>query len=149
MITAYKPDSKRIPIEGATTLGLRAYNVNELIKKLETGFKADVADRIAQTVGLPFSTFAKELQLTSSTVSKAKKHELPLSRDTSETLYRVARIFERTLTLFDGDKAKAARWVTTPKHGLNDQSPLRFARTEPGGETVLTLLDEITDGGPA
>ncbi len=61
----------------------------------------------------------------------------------------MGRISERALEIFHGDQEKAVRWLTTPSFGLNNEIPLRFARTEVGGECVLELLEELIDGGVA
>ena len=136
-------------IEGAQTLGLQIRNISELIQHLEQGLKPAVARRLAEHVRVPLTTLYKDLDVAARTITKAKKDRTPLSRDKSETLYRAARIFERTLRLFHGDEAKAAHWMITPKFGLGGATPLQYARTEPGGESVLELLEELLDGGVA
>ena len=79
----------------------------------------------------------------------ALKNNTRLSRDKSQVFYRIGRIFEQALKVFHGDEEKAVRWMTTPKFGLNNATPLRFSRTEVGGKCVLELLEELVLGGVA
>ena len=144
----FEYDNKPSSLEGATTLGLHIHNPGELIHAITTGFHADAAQKLADQLELSLQTLADQLDLPIRTLQQARKDAKPLSQDKSETLYRTSRIFERAIALL-GDEAKARRWMTTPKFGLGNETPLRYARSEPGGEIVLDLIDEIMDGGPA
>jgi putative toxin-antitoxin system antitoxin component (TIGR02293 family) len=144
----FTPTVKPSFIEGATVLGLRLRNTNELIQALEHGFSPEVAERLSEKVLLPLTEFSRILDVALRTVQRNKKDAKPLSKGKSETLFRVARIFERTSKLL-GTEEKAARWMTTPKFGLSGQTPLEYARSEVGGEIVLDLLESLADGGLA
>lgn len=129
-------------------MGLYIRTTGELIKALERGFEPSAARRLADLLDLPLTEFGGIVGVAVRTVQRKTRGESPLSTDQSETLYRIARILERAERLL-GSRQKAANWTTTPKHGLGGKTPLEYSRTEPGGETVLDLLDAIADGAVA
>ena len=135
-------------VEGAGLLGVTIHNTTELIAALERGFEPAIARRLADALALPLTEFGGTVGVAVRTVQRKARGETPLSTDQSETLYRVARILERAERLLRS-REKAARWVTTPKFGLGGKTPLEYARTEPGGEAVLDLLDAVADGSVA
>jgi putative toxin-antitoxin system antitoxin component (TIGR02293 family) len=136
-------------IEGARTLGLQIRNTTALIQQLEQGFEAVAVTCLAKRLCLPIEDFCDQLGSPSRSFNMALKNHKRISRANSQLVYRLGRIFERSLKIFHGDEKKAARWMVTPQFGLNNATPLRFARTEVGGECVLALLDELIDGGVA
>jgi putative toxin-antitoxin system antitoxin component (TIGR02293 family) len=145
----FTPPSQISYIEGAVTLGIHIRNTTELIQELEQGLESAVATRLAKHMRLPLEGFFTQAGIPSRSIKTALKTKSRLSTEKSEIMYRLGRIFERTLKVFHGNEEKAARWMVTPKFGLNNETPLKYARTEPGGESVLELLEEIIDGGVA
>jgi putative toxin-antitoxin system antitoxin component (TIGR02293 family) len=136
-------------VEGTVTLGLQIRNITELIQQLERGLEPTAATSLAKRLCLPLDEFVAQFGISSRLLKISLKNKTRLSRDKSQVFYRIGRIFEQALKVFHGDEEKAARWMTTPKYGLNNATPLRFARTEVGGECVLDLLEELVLGGVA
>jgi putative toxin-antitoxin system antitoxin component (TIGR02293 family) len=148
-IKVFYPPTEVANVEGADALGLQIRNKGELIQLLEQGLEPVVVTRLGVLLRLPLERFFMQLGIPSRTVKAALKNKTRLSLGKSQVFYRIGRIVERTLKVFHGDEEKAARWITTPKLGLNHETPLRFARTEVGGECVLELLEELVLGGVA
>lgn len=148
-VNHYRPPTVIVYIEGTVILGLEIRNITELIQQLEEGLEPIVANRLAKHMGLPLENVLMSLGISTRAVKMAFKNKTRVSRAVSQSLYRTGRIFERTLEVFHSDQTKAARWMMTPSFGLNNETPLRFARTEVGGVSVLELLEEIKHGGLA
>ncbi|MGB7190302.1 MAG: antitoxin Xre/MbcA/ParS toxin-binding domain-containing protein, partial [Acidobacteriaceae bacterium] len=88
----------------------------------------------AGVIGIPERTLAR------------RKKENRLSSEESERLLRISKLFDDSLSLFDGDREAAVNWLRTPKKALRNQSPLHFARTEIGAREVENLIGRIEHG---
>ena len=55
-------------------------------------------------------------------------------------------IWQAAVGLFDGETARAERWLNNPNFGLGRISPLEYARTEAGAQEVRALIGRIEDG---
>lgn len=69
-----------------------------------------------------------------------------LSPSESERLWRVATIYNSTLSLFDGDADKTVAWLQTPLPAFGEVSPLTHAESEPGAGEVQALIWQIEHG---
>lgn len=106
--------------------------------------------------GLPtrqLSTFIEETQLPRAAVLrilKIKRADLDqkqkLSGEESERFWRLAKIYRKAITLCDGDRVKAARWLTTPQIAFGKNTPLAHITTEPGAAEVLDLIGRLEYG---
>lgn len=148
-VNYYRPPTVIVYIEGTVILGLEIRNITELIQQLEEGLEPIVANRLAKHMGLSLENVLMPLGISTRAIKMAFKNKTRVSRAVSQSLYRIGRIFERTLEVFHSDQTKASLWMMTPSFGLNNETPLRFARTEVGGVCVLELLEEIKHGGLA
>ena len=102
----FTPPSQISYIEGSTTLGIQIRNTTELIQELEQGLDAAVATRLAKHLRLPLEGFFTQAGIPSRSIKTALKAKSRLSTDKSETMYRLGRIFERTLKVFHGNDSK-------------------------------------------
>jgi putative toxin-antitoxin system antitoxin component (TIGR02293 family) len=69
-----------------------------------------------------------------------------LSSDESEKLLRLSAVFEQAVDLFEGDRAGALKWLTTPKKTLENETPLAYSRTELGAREVEELIGRLEHG---
>jgi putative toxin-antitoxin system antitoxin component (TIGR02293 family) len=138
---------KRVPSAQlpARTLGLRAESSGELIRQVGRGFSFDAMLalearsginrlEIASLIGLPPRTFAR------------RKASGRLNSDESEKLLRISAVFEQAVDLFEGDRAGALKWLTSPKRALENQTPLEYSRTELGAREVENLIGRMEHG---
>src|SRR6185437_16509879 len=114
-----------------SSLGFQVAHPTDLIPKIEEGFSFAYT---ADIVGIPERTLAR------------RKRENRLSSEESERLLRISKLFDDSLSLFDGDREAAVNWLRTPKKALRNQSPLHFARTEIGAREVEDLIGRIEHG---
>jgi putative toxin-antitoxin system antitoxin component (TIGR02293 family) len=64
----------------------------------------------------------------------------------SERLLRLGLVFEKSLDLFEGDRAAAGRWLNAPIKGLGGQTPLALTQTELGAREVEDLIGRLEHG---
>jgi len=75
-----------------------------------------------------------------------RKAEGRLQPDESDRLLRFARIFWKTLELFDDDLDSAVAWLGAPVVGLGGMRPLDLAKSEPGCQEIEALLGRLEHG---
>ncbi len=63
----------------------------------------------------------------------------------SERLYRIARLADKAKDVLE-DSQEASVWLKTSKRYLNGKTPLQYADTEVGAQTVERLLGRIEHG---
>lgn len=127
------------------SLGLSAQSVPELIRLVMRGvsyqalrvFEANSGlspQAVADTIGIPERTLAR------------RRASGKLSPEESERLLRLASIFEKAVNLFEGEVSSAVNWLSSPKRILDNQSPLKYSRTEVGAREVENLIGRLEHG---
>lgn len=127
------------------SLGLRAQSSRELIKQVGRGFSFNAMLSLESRSGIPLPEIASLVGLPPRTFAR-RKASGRLSSDESEKLLRLSAIFEQTLELFEGDRAGALKWLTTPKRALENETPLEYSRTEVGAREVENLIGRLEHG---
>ncbi len=79
------------------------------------------------------------------TLKHRRARREPLSRDESDKLARLARIFHQAVAVL-GDAPRAAAWLHQPKHRFEGRTPMLMLRTEIGGRLVEEMLGQIQSG---
>jgi putative toxin-antitoxin system antitoxin component (TIGR02293 family) len=127
------------------SLGLRADTSRDLIRQLGRGFSFDAMRRLESRSGLPLANIASLIGLPPRTFAR-RKASGRLTCDESEKLLRISSVFEQALELFEGDRAGALKWLTTPKRALQNETPLEYSRTELGAREVENLMGRVEHG---
>ena len=130
------------------SLGLRTATPADLIVRVERGFSIAALDRFRDRMALSMDELAEVVGTSSRTLAR-RKQAGRLDAAESDRLYRLARLFERAVDVFGGDKQgedDARRWFHLPQWALDDATPLNYARTEPGAREVEALLDRMDYG---
>jgi putative toxin-antitoxin system antitoxin component (TIGR02293 family) len=128
-----------------SSLGFQVGHSIDLIPKIERGFPFAALASFVSATGLSIAYTANILGIPERTLARRKK-ENRLSPDESERLLRMAKLFEESLSLFEGDREAAVNWMRAPKKALRNQSPFHFARTEIGAREVENLIGRIEHG---
>ena len=94
---------------------------------------------------LPKPAVLKVLKLTASEYQKriTSRRLTPLE---SERLWRLAKVYKKSLDLFEGNNEQATQWLKTPQRALQGVSPLLSTVTEPGAAEVEELIGRIEYG---
>ena len=66
--------------------------------------------------------------------------------DESDRLLRAARVLDRAIALFDGDRKAALEWLGSPLRALGGESPLDVATTDLGARQVENLIGRLEHG---
>jgi putative toxin-antitoxin system antitoxin component (TIGR02293 family) len=119
--------------------------------------KKDLHDDIRE--GLPYSALTKFVSKTQlpmaevlgviglpSRTQARRKVERRLHADESDRLARLARIFDQTQNLFNGDVVAAGEWLLKPRPALGGARPLDLVTTDVGARRVEELIFKLTHG---
>lgn len=117
------------------SMTIRSVREGISVKKLqEVANELGVADRkLAEVLKIPSRTFDRRLRSGVLSVSE------------SDSLARVARLFERASEIF-GSAEKARGWMSSPLAALDGETPLQRADTSIGAIQVDDLLGRIDYG---
>lgn len=126
-------------------LGLRAQTSGELIRQLGRGFSFEAMRALESRSGIGLAEIASLIGLPPRTFAR-RKASGRLTSDESEKLLRISAVFEQAVELFEGNRAGAIKWLTTPKKMLENETPLEYSRTELGAREVENLLGRLEHG---
>jgi putative toxin-antitoxin system antitoxin component (TIGR02293 family) len=127
------------------SLGLGSGSKVELLRHIEQGFPFEALLRLEENSGLPVATLAAVMGIPERTLAR-RKAAGNFEPNESERLLRIATLFEQCVELFEGDVTAAVRWLTSGKKALNDEAPLKYARTELGAREVEDLIGRVEHG---
>jgi putative toxin-antitoxin system antitoxin component (TIGR02293 family) len=127
------------------SFGLRAESASDLIRQVQRGFSFSALQRLCASSHLDISLLAEIIGIPERTLAR-RRTAGKLAPDESERLFRIARIFEDCVALFEGDVAAAVNWLETPKRVLENRNPLEYTRTEPGAREVEDLIGRLEHG---
>jgi putative toxin-antitoxin system antitoxin component (TIGR02293 family) len=139
---ASQASSQHLP---GRALGLRVETSGELIRQLSRGFSFDAMRALESRSGIALSEIASLIGLPPRTFAR-RKASGRLTSDESEKLLRISAVFEQAVDLFEGNRAGALKWLTTPKKALENETPLGYSRTELGAREVENLIGRLEHG---
>lgn len=128
-----------------TLLGFKTLETSALLKKVEAGFSYRTFERLQQNLDLPIEELAKLVQIGQRTLARRRK-EGRLTTEESDRLVRAARVFGKTLALFEGDLGAARTWFSTPAPALANRMPQDVSATEVGAREVENLIGRLEHG---
>jgi putative toxin-antitoxin system antitoxin component (TIGR02293 family) len=134
----------RFSSRGAS-LGIRSAGTPELIEQLEAGFPFDTLRKFEANSGMASAVLISVLGIPERTLAR-RRSAGRLAPEESERLLRISSVFEKAVELFDDDVASAVQWLTTSKKALGGETPLRYAKTEPGAREVENLIGRLEYG---
>jgi putative toxin-antitoxin system antitoxin component (TIGR02293 family) len=127
------------------TLGLKASSSGDLIRQVRRGFSFHALLDLESRSGVSLTEIASIIDLPPRTLAR-RKSSGRLSSDESEKVLRLSAVFEQAVDLFEGDRAGALKWLTSPKRVLENQTPLAYSRTELGAREVENLMGRLEHG---
>ncbi len=121
---------------------LAALHLN--LEAIESGVPvATMADFVTSS-GIPLKDLY-EVVIPARTLKHRRARREPLSRDESDKLARLVRIFDQAVCVFT-DIPRARIWLEEPKKRFDRRTPLEMIRTEIGGRMVEEFLGQIDEG---
>lgn len=126
-------------------LGLETFESPQLLRSVERGLPYRTFERFVNNTTIPSDDALVLVNIPQRTLTR-RKHEGRFHQDESDRLVRASRIFGRALSLFEGDRDAARRWLSEPQKGLGGEVPLALARTEVGALEVERLIGRLEHG---
>jgi putative toxin-antitoxin system antitoxin component (TIGR02293 family) len=133
-----------LPAPLGENIGLRETDPHSLIETLKLGLPVAAFERLRSTLGVSKTELAKVIGISERTLARRLKAGRFNSQE-SERIYRIARLLERASDVLDSE-GEAVLWLTTAKRHLKGMTPLLYADTEVGAQTVERLLGRIEHG---
>jgi putative toxin-antitoxin system antitoxin component (TIGR02293 family) len=129
-------------------LGLRTYEPLALDRQVRRGLGYTTFTRFQRNTGLPPGAISELIQVSTRTLTR-RKSEGRFAPEESDRLVRAARVFGRSMELFEGNSSEARAWLTSNQPALNGRAPLEFARTDVGAAEVENLIGRLEHGIPS
>ncbi|MEI9977418.1 MAG: antitoxin Xre/MbcA/ParS toxin-binding domain-containing protein [Edaphobacter sp.] len=114
------------------------------LETVESGVPIATMSDFATSSGIPLKDLY-EVVIPARTLKHRRARREPLSRDESDKLARVVRIFDHAVKVFSGTE-RARTWLEEPKKRFANRTPLEMLRTETGGRMVEEFLGQIEYG---
>jgi putative toxin-antitoxin system antitoxin component (TIGR02293 family) len=132
-------------ILGTQVLGLKVRRTDELVRKVQSGFRFQQLTNLEKRSGLTRERIARFVAIPARTLAR-RQNEGRLNPEESDRVLRASRLFELATDLFDGSMEEARRWLQTPNIALGGASPLEFASTDVGAREVENLIGRLEHG---
>ena len=114
------------------------------LQTVEAGVSVATMASFVSSSGLEFSELY-DVVIPARTLKHRKARKEPLSRDESDKLARLIRIYDQTVRVL-GDREKALHWLRKPLRRFAGRTPLEMLRTEFGARMVEEMLGQLDYG---
>jgi putative toxin-antitoxin system antitoxin component (TIGR02293 family) len=104
---------------------------------------ATIADFVASS-GVPLKDIYAVV-IPARTLKHRRDRKEPLSRDESDKLARLVRVYDHAVKVFESPE-RALRWLNSPKHRFDERTPMQLLNTEVGARSVEEFLGQIDYG---
>ena len=139
---------KKKPNARKSTAVLSGLDVGELISQVREGFPFAAFDELVERTGISRESMADAIQVPLRTLAR-RKEEGRFHADESDRLWRIARILDLCVKLFEGDVTAARAWLMAEQMALGGSTPLDYAGTEIGAREVEALIGRLEHGIPS
>lgn len=126
-------------------MGLHGQTTVDLIGSIDAGFPYSMLQAFQRLTDLPMSAVAELVRIPGRTLLR-RRAVGRLQPDESDRLLRSARIVEKAVELFEGDRKAGMKWLQSPQPALAGRTPLDFARTDIGAREVEDLIGRLEHG---
>lgn len=125
-------------------LGLEYFDLPNVLKAVEKGFPFKAFERLMRNMDLPSDRVTEIIGIPRRTLAR-RKVEKRFTSDESERLLRGARVFAKSLRLFDGDRDAAVEWLVTIEAALG-KAPAELISTDVGAREVERVIGALEQG---
>jgi putative toxin-antitoxin system antitoxin component (TIGR02293 family) len=131
--------------EAAAIYGaVRSESPFAMAKAIRDGLPVAAFFDLQNRLGLTTAALGEILALPARTLQR-RREEGRLSKEESDRLARLRRVYEEAHALLGNDPA-TAEWLREPQIALSGSSPLALCDTEPGAREVERLIGRIEHG---
>jgi putative toxin-antitoxin system antitoxin component (TIGR02293 family) len=128
--------------KGSLSLVARAFSFD--LMTLESGLPLEALSRFVEISGLSL-TEIYDVVIAARTLKHRRLREESLSRDESDKLARLMRVYDQAVQVF-GDTERALWWLRESGIPFGGRTPLQMTRTEFGGRLAEEALVQIDEG---
>ena len=109
---------------------------------IRAGLPFSELERVTALLALSLQEAAGLLLISERTLHR-RRREGRFTQAESDRLVQLVQLTEAAVEAFDGHRAEAVEWLTTPKTLLEGETPLQYADTQPGRDAVYDMLAVI------
>jgi putative toxin-antitoxin system antitoxin component (TIGR02293 family) len=118
-----------------------------LVKRVETGLPISTAEKIIRRIDPERVYLRVQDIIPKATYYRRKEQGKPLTKDQSEKIFALSRVFHETLRQYHGDTKTAVLFLMRKHPMLGGRSPLDMARESTvGADLVLKILARAEAG---
>jgi len=114
------------------------------LSRIESGVPTATMSDFVAASGLALKDLY-DVVIPARTLKHRRARREPLSRDESDKLARLVRIFDQAVRVF-GNFDRARAWLNKPKRRFEGRTPLEMLRTDVGGRAVEEMLGQFEHG---
>jgi len=141
-----KSEASRI----AQFMGLRQWqemNDLKLVRQVESGLPISAVQRIVHRIDPKELSVSVYDLIPKATYYRIKEEKRRLSKDQSEKIFALSKVFSETLRQYHDDRESASMFLMRSHPLLGGRSPLNVAcESTAGADLVLKLLDQAEAG---
>lgn len=126
----------------AALAGLMTFGFADLLRSIEGGLAYRAFDELVEHTGLPADRVAEFADIARRTLAK-RKQEGRFSRDESDRLLRVARLFALAFEALGRNRDVTAAWLLSGQPALGGSVPIDVGRTEFGAREVEAVISRL------
>jgi len=116
-----------------------------LLDAINEGFPVKILRDVAGSLSLDVYKVGTYINIKTATLNR-RLRDGTLTTAESDRLYRFIEVYDSVLDLFEGDKALANQWLSSPAVGLGGDAPISVVRISTGANYVLSLISKIEHG---
>lgn len=114
------------------------------LESVEAGLPVSTMTGFVDASGVPLKD-VYDVVIPARTLKHRRARRESLSRDESDKLARLMRVFDQAAAVLGGME-EARAWLSKAKRRFGERTPLQMLRTEIGGRMVEEMLGQIDDG---
>lgn len=117
----------------------------QIVNHLHRGLSISALESLRAEMGLGLEQLLPLAGISGRTLARRRRQNR-LSPEESERIFRLHRLFQQAVMLFEGDRRGAMRWLNTPRAVFGGKCALDFARSELGAREVEDVIERIEYG---
>jgi putative toxin-antitoxin system antitoxin component (TIGR02293 family) len=114
------------------------------LPSIESGVPISTVTDFVESSGIPLKDLY-DIVIPARTLKHRRERREALTRDESDKLARVVRVFDHAVKVFENTEG-ARLWLSRPKDRFRGRTPLEMLPTEIGGRAVENFLGQIEYG---
>ena len=114
------------------------------LPSIESGVPISTLTDFVESSGIPLKDLY-DIVIPARTLKHRRERREALTRDESDKLARVVRVFDHAAKVFENTEG-ARLWLSRPKDRFQGRTPLEMLPTEIGGRAVENFLGQIEYG---